>query len=48
MEVKKTETLTLDKDVIDALKEEASQQGISLDDLVNDIIREHIKEVFDK
>lgn len=42
--MKKAEIITLDKDVIAALKEQSEQQDISLDDLINQILKEHIKD----
>ncbi len=46
--MKNTETITLDKDVISTLKEQSEQRGVSLDDLINDILKEHIEEESDK
>jgi hypothetical protein len=42
--MKKTETITLDKEIIASLKEQSEQRGVSLDDLINDILKEHVKE----
>lgn len=43
--MKKTETIILDKDVFETLIEKLEQQGISLDDYINDVLKEHIKEI---
>ncbi len=46
--MKKTETIELDKDILEELKELSDQQGMPLDDLINDILKEHIKEIPEK
>ena len=46
--MKKTETIELDKDILEELKELSDQQGMLLDDLINDILKEHIKEIPEK
>jgi len=46
--MKKTETIELDKDILEELKELTDQHGMPLDDLINDILKKHIKDLSDK